>query len=78
MALYVNDENVKYFNNSFGVEHIAKEIKKFRGSKNIKTNIYRIQAYISILCECSCIRFIDFILKGKSLLYYTKLFSPNK
>ena len=26
---------------SFGVEHIPKEIKKFVGNKNIKTNIYR-------------------------------------
>ena len=25
-----------------------------------------------------CIAFIDFILKGKSLLEYTDLFSPNK
>ena len=25
-----------------------------------------------------CIAFIDFILKGKSLLQYTDLFSPNK
>ena len=28
IALYVNDDNVIYFN-SFGVEHIPKEIKKF-------------------------------------------------
>ena len=28
---------------SFGVEDILKEIKKFIGSKNIVTNIYRIQ-----------------------------------
>ena len=35
---------------SFGVEHIPKEIKKFRGNKNIITNIYRIQAYDLIRC----------------------------
>ena len=30
--LYVNDNNVTYFD-SFGVEHIPKEIKKFIGNK---------------------------------------------
>ena len=41
------------------------------------TNIYRIQAYDSIMCGYFCIEYIDFILKGKSLLDYTNLFSPN-
>ena len=41
------------------------------------TNIYRIQAYDSIMCGYFCIGFIDFMLKGKSLLDYTNLFSPN-
>ena len=76
IALYVNDNNVTYFD-SFGVEHISKEIKKFIGNKRIITNIYRIQAYDSILREYFCIGFIDFILKGKSLLDYTYSFSPN-
>ena len=35
------------------------------------------QAYDSIMCGYFCIGFIDFILKGKSLLDYTNLFSPN-
>ena len=76
IALYVNDNNVTYFH-SFGVEHIPKEIIKFIENKNIKTNIYRIQAYDSIMCGYFCIGFIDFMLKGRSLLDYTKLFSPN-
>ena len=46
IALYVNAKNVTYFD-SFGVEHIPKKIRKFIGNKNIKTNIYRIQAYDS-------------------------------
>ena len=54
---------------SFGVEHIPKEIKKFIG--NIITNIFRIQAYDSIMYEYFCIGFIKFMLKGKSLLDYT-------
>ena len=29
------------------------------------------------MCGYFCIGFIDFKLKGKSLLDYTKLFSPN-
>ena len=34
---------------SFGVEHIPKEINKFIGNKNIKASIFRIQAYHSIM-----------------------------
>ena len=34
IALYVNAENVTYFN-SFGVEHIPNEIRKFIRKKNI-------------------------------------------
>ena len=35
------------------------------------------QTYDSIMCGYFCIGFIDFMLKGKSLLDYTNLFSPN-
>ena len=76
VALWVNNNNVTYFD-SFGVEHIPKEITKFIKNKNIKTNIFRIQAYDSIMCGYFCIAFIDFMLKGKSLTEYTNLFSPN-
>ena len=75
VALWVNN-NVTYFG-SFGVEHIRKEIIKFIENKNIKTNIFRIQAYHSIMCGYFCIAFIDFMFKGKSLTNYTNLFSPN-
>ena len=74
--MYVNDNNVTYFK-IFGVEHIPKEIKRIIGNKNIITNIYRIQAYDSIMCGYFYIGFIDFMLKGKSLLDYANLFSPN-
>ena len=72
----MNTENVTYFD-SFGVEYIPKEIRNFIGNKNVTTNIYRTQAYDSIMCRYFCIEFIDFMLKGKSLLEYTNLFSLN-
>ena len=74
--MHVNDKNVTYFDSS-RVEPISKEIKKFIGNKNIITNIYGVQAYDSIMCGYFCIVFIDFMLKGKSLLEYTNLFSRN-
>ena len=40
------------------------------------TNIYITQAHES-MCRYFCIGFIDFMLKCKSLLHYTNLFSPN-
>ena len=39
--------------NSFAVEHIPKEIKTFIKNRNIKTNIFRIQAYDSIMLNSS-------------------------
>ena len=74
--MYVNDNNVTYFD-SFEVEHIPKEIRKFIGNKNILRNIYRIQTYDSIICGYFCIGIIDFMLEGKRLLEYTNLFPPN-
>ena len=76
IALYVNNNIVTYFD-SFGVEHIPKEIMKLITRKKIITNIYRIQAYDSIMCDYFCIGFINFMFNGKSLTDYTNLFSPN-
>ena len=72
----MNGDKASYFD-SFGVEHIPREIEKFVDSKNITANIYRIQANDSIMCGYFGIGFIDFILKGKSLLDYTNSFSPR-
>ena len=77
ITLYVNGNNVKYFN-SFKVEHIPKEIKTFIDNKNVTTIIFRMQTYDSVMCGYFSIRFIGFMLKGKSLLEYGNLFSPNK
>ena len=66
----MNCNNIIYFD-SFGVEHIPEEIKKFIQNKNIITNIHRIQGYNSVMCGYFCTGFIDFMFKGKSLLDYT-------
>ena len=76
IALYVDGDNVIYFD-SFGVEYTPKEIKKSISKKSIKTNIYRIQANDSIMCRYFSIGFINVVLKGKSWLDYTNLFSSN-
>ena len=80
VALYVNtavpsskernNKTVTYFD-SFGVEHIPKEIIKFIGNKGIIANIFRIQTYD---CGYFCIGFINFMLNGNSLTDYTNLF----
>ena len=69
--------NITYFD-SFGVENIPKEIKAFIKNRNIKTNIFGIQAYDSIMCGYFCIGFINFMFKGKTLTEYTNLSPPNK
>ena len=75
IALYVNTKTVTYFD-SFGVEHIPKEIK-FINNKNIIPNIFTIQACDSVMCGYFCIRFSDFMLKGNNVTDSTNLFSPK-
>ena len=73
IALHVQNNDVTYFV-SFGVEHIPEEIKTFMGNKDIKTNIFRIQAYDLIMCGYFCIGFIDFMLAGNISTDFTNLF----
>ena len=75
VVLFVKNK-VIYFD-SFGVEHIPEEVKKFIGNKDIKTSMFRIQAYNSIMCGYFCILFIKFIFKAKTLNDFTNLFSPS-
>ena len=77
MDCFVVHNNDDTYFDSFGVEHILKEIKAFIDNKHIKTNIFRMQAYDSIMCGYFCIGFIDFMLAGKKLTDYTNLFSPH-
>ena len=80
VSLFVKPKYAVYFD-SFGIEHIPKEINndttKSSAIARIKSNIFRIQAYGSIMSGYFCIEFINYMLKGKTLLDYTNLFSPN-
>ena len=76
IALFCDRNEIVYFN-SFGVEHVPEEIKEFVGNKNIKANIFRVQANDSVMCGYFCIGFIDFTLAGKKLTDYTNLFFPH-
>ena len=75
IALYVKNNEVIYFH-SFGAEHVPKEIKRFVGHKNTKTNIFRIQEDNSIMCGYFLIGFIHFMFVGKTLIDFTNLLSP--
>ena len=84
VALFVKTNEAIYFD-SFGIEHIPIEINQFINNdttkssslERIESNIFKIQAYDSIMCGYFCIEFINDMLKGKKLLDYTNLFSPN-
>ena len=73
LLYFVKKNEIVYFD-SFGVEHIPEEIKEFIGNKNIKANIFRIQANNSVMCGYFCIGFIDFMLADKKLTDYTNFF----
>ena len=73
----MRNNDVTYFD-SFGLEQIPKEIRTFIDPpSSIKTKIFRIKAYDSIMGGYFCIGFIDFMLAGKTLTEFTILFSPN-
>ena len=76
IALYALNNNVTYFD-SFGVKYIPKEIKKSIDKSTVITNIFRIQAYDSVMYGYFCIRFINSILAGKTLTDFINLLSPN-
>ena len=66
IALFGKKSQIVYFD-SFGVEHVPEEIKKFIGNKSIKANIFRVQSNNSIMFGYFCIGLIDFMLAGKTL-----------
>ena len=71
-----NAKTVTYFD-SFGIEHIPEDIEKFINNKNIMANIFKIEAYDSVIWGYFCIGFIDFIFKDNSLTDFTNLFSTD-
>ena len=72
IALFWNRNEIVYFD-SFGVAYLPEE---FIGNKNIKANIFQVQANDSVMCDYFCIGFIDFMLAGKKLRTdFTNLFS---
>ena len=69
VALYVHNNDGTYFD-SFGVEHTPKEIKAFINNKNIKPNIFRIQAYDLIMYGFIVIGFIEINKSNIKILYW--------
>ena len=69
--MFCNISEIVYFD-SFGLEHVPKEIKQFIGNKNIIVNIFHVQANNS-MCGYFCIGFIDFMLAGKKLTDFTNM-----
>ena len=67
VALSVSNKTVTYFD-SFGVEHIPREIEQFiKGTidyKNIITNIFK--AYALVMRGYFCIGFIDVMFRGNT------------
>ena len=63
----------RYLSSFFGIRNFGNTSVM----RNIKTNIFRIQAYYSIMCGYFCIGFICFMFNSKSLTDYTNVFSPN-
>ena len=80
VVIFVKEDEVIYFD-SFGAEYTPKEIMEkiehsSLGNKNIKTSIFRIQDYNSIMCGYFCILFIEYMLNNKTLTDFTNFFSP--
>ena len=76
IALHALNNNFTYFD-SFGVEHVPKQIKIFIDKSIVVANIFRIQAYDSVTRWYFCIGFIAFKLPDKTLTDFTNLFSIN-
>ena len=72
VRFYVNNKAAAYFD-SFGIEHIPREIKRAVINKSLIASIFRMLD--SVMCGYFCIAFIDFMFN--SLTDFTNLFSPN-
>ena len=50
-----------------------KKLKNLSGMKTLKQTFFKCD---SVMCEFFRIEFVDFMLVGKKLTYFTSLFSP--
>ena len=75
IALFCNRSEIIYFD-SFGVEHVPEEIKKFIGHKSLKANIFQVKANNSIMCGYFYTGIIEFMLAGKKLTIFLVCFLP--
>ena len=73
IALFCTEIEVIYFD-SFRVEHVPRDTERFIEHKNVKANVFRIQANYSIICGYPCIGFIDFMFPSKILIDYSIFF----
>ena len=64
IVLYINSNSITYFD-SFCVEHRPQEIIRYIGNQIIMANIFRTDAYGSIICRYFCIEFLSLCLKTK-------------
>ena len=75
-SLFIERNTAVYFD-SFETEYIPQEVLNKIKDKSITHYIFRIQEDDSIMCGFYCIAFIEYMLPGKTLLYYTNFLSPN-
>ena len=76
VSLFVDRNTAVYFD-SFGIEYILQKLLNKIRDKSVTHNIFRIQDNDTVMCGFYCIAFIEYMLAGRSLLYYSSLFSPN-
>ena len=78
IASFFNRNEIVYFD-SFGVEHVPEEIKEYLGNKNIKANIFWVQANHSVMCGYFYIGSFSYfyLLSGKKLSDYISLSFPH-
>ena len=69
IALFCKRSEIVYFDSS-----VIEEIKNFIGHKSIKAIIFRVEAKYSIMRWYCNIGFIDFIIAGKKLTDFMKIF----
>ena len=74
--MYALNNNVTDFDR-FGIEHISKVIEIFIDKSIVTANIFRIQAYDSIMCGYFSTGFIDFMLAGKTLTDFINILASN-